>query len=127
VGAGSVLCLREMTLATLTQCETRWQDVIASFSERYDIVRTGQLVQNSPKVNDNGAKWKQLTDRAEADRYTFCKLLALSRQTSIYNRHGDCASIGKCRCTLDNVCFVFLRSYFDHTSLVGTIDYTNAT
>jgi hypothetical protein len=28
------------------------------------IVQIGQLVQNSPKVNGNGAKWKQLADRA---------------------------------------------------------------
>jgi hypothetical protein len=28
------------------------------------VVQTGQLVQNLPKVNGNGAKWKQLADRA---------------------------------------------------------------
>jgi hypothetical protein len=28
------------------------------------VVQRGQLVQNLPKVNGNGAKWKQLADRA---------------------------------------------------------------
>jgi hypothetical protein len=37
---------------------------------RASVVEIGQLVQNLPKVNRNGAKWKQLADRAEADRYT---------------------------------------------------------
>jgi hypothetical protein len=83
-----------MALATLTQCETRWQDVLASFNDinekltaahpdakkevdlvRASIVQIGQPVQNSPKVTGNGAKWKQLTDRAEADRHTLCKFL----------------------------------------------------
>jgi hypothetical protein len=39
------------------------------------IVKIGHLVQNSPKVNGNGAKWKQLADIAEADRHTLCKFL----------------------------------------------------
>jgi hypothetical protein len=39
------------------------------------IVQIGQLVQNSPQVNGNGTKWKQLADRAEADRHTLCKFL----------------------------------------------------
>jgi hypothetical protein len=43
---------------------------------RSSIVQTGQLVQNSRKVNGNGAKWKQLADTAEADRHTLCKFLA---------------------------------------------------
>jgi hypothetical protein len=51
----------------------------------------------------------------------------ISHQTSIYNQHGDCASIDKCRYTINNVCFMFLQSYFNHTSLVGTADYTIAT
>jgi hypothetical protein len=42
---------------------------------RTSIVQIGQLLQDSLKVNDNGVKWKQLTDRAEADRNTLCKLL----------------------------------------------------
>jgi hypothetical protein len=42
---------------------------------RDSIVKVGQPVPNSPKVNDSDAKWKQLTDRAEAVRHTLCKLL----------------------------------------------------
>jgi hypothetical protein len=83
-----------MALCKLTQCETRWWVALTSFDERYgkviadcldvkkevdlvqaSIVQIGQLVQNLPKVNGNGAKWKQLVDRAEADRHTFCKFL----------------------------------------------------
>jgi hypothetical protein len=33
------------------------------------IVQIGQHVQNSPKVNGNGAKLKQPAGRAEADRH----------------------------------------------------------
>jgi hypothetical protein len=33
------------------------------------IVQIGQLVQNSPKVNGNGAKWKQLADRGETCKF----------------------------------------------------------
>jgi hypothetical protein len=79
-----------MALAALTQCETCWRDLLASFHERYEklmsdhpdakkmdlvrasVVQIGQLVQNSPKMNGNGAKWKKQT---EADRRTFCKFL----------------------------------------------------
>jgi hypothetical protein len=62
-----VLCLREMTLATLMQCETLWRAVLTSFHERYEklrvdhpdakkemdlvrasVVQREQLVQNSP-------------------------------------------------------------------------------
>jgi hypothetical protein len=39
------------------------------------IVQMGQIFQNYPKVNGNGAKWKQLADKAEADRHTHCKFL----------------------------------------------------
>jgi hypothetical protein len=42
---------------------------------RASIVQAGQLVQKSPKVNGKGADWKQLADRAEADRHTPCKFL----------------------------------------------------
>jgi hypothetical protein len=88
------MLLREMALAVLKQCEARWRAVLASFDKRYEkliadhpdakkemdlvrvsIVRTGQLVQNSPKVNGNGPKWKQLADKAEADRQNLCKFL----------------------------------------------------
>jgi hypothetical protein len=83
-----------MAFATLTQCETCWQAVLTSFNERYEkliadhpdtkkemdlvqasIVQIGHLVQNLPKVNENGAKWKQLANRAEAGRRTICKFL----------------------------------------------------
>jgi hypothetical protein len=33
------------------------------------------LFQNSPKANGNGAKWKQLAYRAEADMYILRKFL----------------------------------------------------
>jgi hypothetical protein len=68
--------------------------VLASFHDRYETltadhpdakkemallgptaVQIGQLVQNSPKVNGNGAKWIQLAERAEADRHTLCMFL----------------------------------------------------
>lgn len=71
-----------------------WQAVLTLFDERCEkltvdhpdakmemdlvqtyIVQIGQLVQNSPKVNGNGAKHKQPVDRAEPDRWTFCKFL----------------------------------------------------
>jgi hypothetical protein len=79
-------------VASLTQCGTHWRVVLASFHDRdkrliadhpdakkemdlvrASIVQIGQLVQNSPKVNGNGAKWKQLAGSAEADRSTLCK------------------------------------------------------
>jgi hypothetical protein len=62
--------------AALTQCETRWRALLASFHDRYgkliadhpdakkdlDLLRAsvaqiGQLIQNSPEVNGNGAEW----------------------------------------------------------------------
>jgi hypothetical protein len=39
------------------------------------VVQIGHFVQNSPIVNANGATWKQLADRAEADRQALCKFL----------------------------------------------------
>jgi hypothetical protein len=64
-------------------------------------------------------------DMKYAHIWSFTLCLTLSRQMSIYNRHGDCASIDKCRYTIDSVCFMFLQSYFDHTSLIGAVYYTN--
>jgi hypothetical protein len=70
-----------MALATLTRRETRWQAMLAQFNQRYkqltvdhpdakkmdqvrpSIVKIGQLVQNSPKVNGYGTKWKQLVHK----------------------------------------------------------------
>jgi hypothetical protein len=80
-----------MALATLTQRETHCQAMLTSFNEyeklienhpdtkkemdlvQASIVQIGQLVQNLPKVNGNSTKWKQLVNRAEANRHTFCK------------------------------------------------------
>jgi hypothetical protein len=45
IGAWSVLCLREMALATLTQCESRLQDLLVSFHERYE-----KLIADHPDV-----------------------------------------------------------------------------
>jgi hypothetical protein len=42
---------------------------------RASTVKIGQLVQNSPKVNGNGAKWKRLDNRTQADGRTPCKFL----------------------------------------------------
>jgi hypothetical protein len=70
-----------MALAALTQCGTRWRVLLASFRERFgkliadhpnakkevDLMQAS-IVQNSPKANGNAAKWKQLADRAEANR-----------------------------------------------------------
>jgi hypothetical protein len=42
---------------------------------RTSIVQIEQLVQNSPKVNGNGTKWKQLAGIPQADRHTLCKFL----------------------------------------------------
>jgi hypothetical protein len=83
-----------MALDTLTQCEKCWRAVIASSDKRYEkliagspdaknemdlmrafVVKIGQFVQNSHKMNENGAKWKQLADRAKAERRTLCKIM----------------------------------------------------
>jgi hypothetical protein len=83
-----------MALATLTQCETRWRPVLASSDERCEklisdhpdameeldlvrasIVQIRQRAENLPKANGNGTMWKQLADRAEADRHNLCKFL----------------------------------------------------
>jgi hypothetical protein len=42
---------------------------------RVSVVKVWQLVQNSTKVNGSCAKWKQLEDRAEADRHNVGKFL----------------------------------------------------
>jgi hypothetical protein len=42
---------------------------------RASVVQISKLVQNTTKVTGTGAKWKQLTYRAEADRHTLCKFL----------------------------------------------------
>jgi predicted Ser/Thr protein kinase len=71
-----------MVLATVKQCETHRQVMLPQFNERYkklkvdhpdakkkmdqvqaSIVQIGQRVQNSPKVNGYGTKWKQLAHK----------------------------------------------------------------
>jgi hypothetical protein len=43
--------------------------------QRASLVQIRQRVQNSPKVNGNDTKWKQLAERAEADKHSLCKFL----------------------------------------------------
>jgi hypothetical protein len=52
--------------------------------------------------------------------------IATLKTLSIYSRHGDYPSMDKCQYMIDKVCLAFLLSYFNHTSLVGTLDYTSA-
>jgi hypothetical protein len=73
---------------TLTQCGTRWRALLALCRQRFaksiadhpnakeevDLVRASR-VQNSPKADGNGAKWKELADRAEGNMRTVCKFL----------------------------------------------------
>jgi hypothetical protein len=75
-------------------CESRWAEVISSFekkhgelleghpdcSEELALLRTGlhsirQLICISPLVNGNGAVWKELIARANAERAVLCKHL----------------------------------------------------
>jgi ribosomal protein L17 len=42
---------------------------------RPSVVQIEQLVTNSPNANANSAKWKQLANRAEAERRTLCKFI----------------------------------------------------
>jgi hypothetical protein len=81
-------------MTELTVCETRWDKIISSFeknhkelleghpecSEELALLRTGthtirQLIQFSPPVNGNGAVWKELIARTEAERAVLCKHL----------------------------------------------------
>jgi hypothetical protein len=89
-----VLCLREMAPPTLTQCGTRWRAMLPSLGKTYEtltadhpdakkqmdlvrasVVKIGQRVRNSPKMNSSGFRLKQLADRTEADRHTLSKFL----------------------------------------------------
>jgi hypothetical protein len=109
-----MLRLREMALATLMQCETRWRAVLASFDERYEklitdhpdakkeldlvrgfVVQIWQLVQNSPEVNGNGAQSKRL-----ADRHTLYKFLdgqAVFTCSNVQGNEGQ-PSVGTAGC-----------------------------
>jgi hypothetical protein len=85
---------KKVVLSGLIQWETRWEVVLALFDEQYEVimadhadtrkeiglvraavVQMGQLVQKSPKMNGNGAKWKELADRAETERNALCKYM----------------------------------------------------
>jgi hypothetical protein len=77
-----------------TQCKTRCSAVLASFDRQYEaliakysgakmemglvqtaLVETGKLVQKSSSLNENDVICKQVTDRADAEKSTFCKHL----------------------------------------------------
>lgn len=79
-------------MAGPTACEARWKEVLMSFAsqrkklltenpeakEEIQIVHDAlvtilQLVQTAPRVNGNGAAWKQLADTAEVERAILCK------------------------------------------------------
>jgi hypothetical protein len=81
-------------MAEPTVCETRWDKIISSFegkhkelqeghpdcSEELALLRTGlhtigQLIHISPLANGNGAVWKELVAKAEAERAVLCKHL----------------------------------------------------
>jgi hypothetical protein len=51
--------------------------------------------------------------------------LTLSGQLLIYNRNRYPSAMDKCWYMINRVYFAVLRSYFVHTSLVGTVCYTN--
>jgi hypothetical protein len=70
-----------------TVCGTWWSEILTSFKSNYDdlieghpdcndeillirtaLFTTGQLTQNSPAVNGNGAGWIEFIARAEAER-----------------------------------------------------------
>jgi hypothetical protein len=80
--------------------------VLATFHEKYEklmsdypdakemdpvrpsVDQIGKFVQNSPKMNDNDTKRKQLADSAEADRRTFCNvLLGQALFTGLYHMY----------------------------------------
>jgi hypothetical protein len=81
-------------MAGPTVYETRWGEIVTSFNNNYDdivarhpecteklgLIRTalhtiGQLIHISPAVNRNGALWKGLVAKEEAERTVLCKHL----------------------------------------------------
>jgi hypothetical protein len=81
-------------MAGPTVCETRWGEILTSFDNNRDdliarhpdcaeetglnrtaLLRIGQLIHISPAVNGNGAVWKELAAKAEAERTVLCKHL----------------------------------------------------
>jgi hypothetical protein len=74
-----------------TACETRWKAIVTSFEKNHEeltarnpdcreeigllrngLCTIGQLIHTSPSVNGNGALWKELINRAEAERTVLC-------------------------------------------------------
>jgi hypothetical protein len=87
-----LLKIGEMTGPTVY--ETRWDKIISSFKSnhkdlleghpdsseelallRSDLHTIRQFIYISPQVNGNGAVWKELIARAEAERAVLCKHL----------------------------------------------------
>jgi hypothetical protein len=81
-------------MAGPTACGKPWAEFLASFErniedllakhqdsiEKIGLIHTGlitigQLINISPSVNGNGASWKEITSRAEAERIVLCKHL----------------------------------------------------
>jgi hypothetical protein len=75
-------------------CETRWSEILASFQRNVHklteeqpeciedirlihsgLITIGKLIHISPLVNGNGAEWKPIITRAEAERAVLCKHL----------------------------------------------------
>jgi hypothetical protein len=83
-----------------TACGKRWAEILASFERNLDdliskhndsieeirlihtglitigqliLITIGQLINISPSVNGNGAAWKEITSRTEAERIVLCK------------------------------------------------------
>jgi hypothetical protein len=81
-------------MAGPTVCETRWGEIVTSFNNNHDVLVTrhpdyteelglirtalhtiGQLIHISHPVNRNGAVWKGLVAKAEAERTVLCEHL----------------------------------------------------
>jgi hypothetical protein len=77
-----------------TACGKRWAEILASYQRNLDdlirkkpesvediellqagLVTRGELIQSSPRANGNGAAWKAIITKAEAERAVFCKHL----------------------------------------------------
>jgi hypothetical protein len=90
-------------MAGPTVCETRWGEIVTSFNNNHDdlvarhpkcteeigLIRTalhtiGQLIHISPAVNGNGALWKELVAKAEAERTVLGKHLDGKRCLQAY-------------------------------------------
>jgi hypothetical protein len=97
-------------MAGPTACESRWSEILASFQRNVDkltgehpeciedirlihsdLITIGQLIHISPRVNGNGAEWKQIITGAEAERAVLCK--HLEGQTLFTGMLRLCAAI----------------------------------